>query len=300
MRLGCGSTTKADIAFELKFGVGFGDINARKRFLYPVSGCNDLRMPLNCDSNDTLDGGDGNDLIDYSYVNIGGTTNGITLTLSGATDATVAGLSNGDQDTIRNFEHVTGTILNDLITGDSNANKLTGNEGDDTLYGSGSDDTLDGGTGNDSLFGTGGSDRMLGGAGQDSLLIDQSFLGGNGSIDGGSDFDTVKFNDNSGSLSLTAQNFGNVVTNIEVLDFTAVGTNVTMELNEDFISKLTGKGLGSTNILEIYQNSGDQISFNPSTDYKCLPSSDSNGTTYTFYSATDQDNINPLAQVLVH
>jgi len=101
--------------------------------------------------NDTLDGGgQSGDTLDYSYVTIGGTTNGtsgITLTLNGATTATVTGLVAGDQDAISNFENVIGTNFNDCITGDTLANSLSGGLGNDTLSGNTGNDTLDGGAG---------------------------------------------------------------------------------------------------------------------------------------------------------
>ncbi|MGB0928760.1 MAG: PA14 domain-containing protein, partial [Pikeienuella sp.] len=66
----------------------------------------------------------------------------------------------------------TGTdLLNDLLTGDSSANRLSGKGGNDTLSGEQGDDTLLGGAGDDLLSGGSGDDILVGGAGSDTATF---------------------------------------------------------------------------------------------------------------------------------
>src|SRR5690606_9572947 len=74
---------------------------------------------------DVLDGGAGIDTADYSDK-----TTSVEVTLNGASAAsvTVGGVA---EDTIRNIENVTGGSGNDVLTGDSLANRLEGGAGND-------------------------------------------------------------------------------------------------------------------------------------------------------------------------
>ena len=111
--------------------------------------------------NDTLIGGDGNDTLNggtgtdtASYITAGA---GISLSLALAGAQANVGVGS---DTLVNIENLLGSIYNDTLTGDANANLLDGAAGDDTL---------DGGDGNDTVQGGAGSDTLVGGAGNDSL-----------------------------------------------------------------------------------------------------------------------------------
>ena len=110
---------------------------------------------------DTIDGGSGNDWVDYRNI-----SHTMTLTLNGATAATVSfGGTASDNatyaDTVVNIENVRGGTGADNITGDSGDNILDGWTGTDTLDGGGGNDTivarataaevLNGGTGTDIL-----------------------------------------------------------------------------------------------------------------------------------------------------
>lgn len=106
-----------------------------------------------------FDGGNGVDIVDY-----GNAAAGITVTLQGASFATV---NNGDQ--IANIEQVIGTAFADGIVGDFLNNSLFGGGGNDVIDGNSGDDLLDGGEGNDSLFGGPGNDVLRGGSGADQL-----------------------------------------------------------------------------------------------------------------------------------
>ncbi len=89
---------------------------------------------------DTLDGGLGIDTIDFS-----GSSGAAAFTLGGVPRFT-------------NIENVIGSIFNDTVTGDGNANALSGGDGDDSLIGGAGNDTLDGAAGRDTLNGGAGND----------------------------------------------------------------------------------------------------------------------------------------------
>jgi Ca2+-binding RTX toxin-like protein len=76
------------------------------------------------------------------------------------------------------LENILGTPLNDLLTGNGNANSLSGLEGDDTLIGLAGNDTLNGGAGDDLyIFNTDtalGSDTLTDSAGTDLLDFSRS------------------------------------------------------------------------------------------------------------------------------
>ena len=91
---------------------------------------------------DRLDGGDGTDTVDYSGLT---GIDGVTITLNGAVDS-VAIVQGGDDDTLNNIENVTGSIGDDVLSGDGEINQLLGGAGDDVIYGGTGSDILDGGT----------------------------------------------------------------------------------------------------------------------------------------------------------
>ncbi len=99
---------------------------------------------------DILDGGDGVDIVRYSF-----SSAGVAIDLSGAT-ANAGGDAGGDQ--ISNVESVSGSYLNDTLTGNAGTNMLIGLSGDDVLQGGAGDDVLDGGWGSDLLSGGTGND----------------------------------------------------------------------------------------------------------------------------------------------
>ena len=126
------------------------------------------------------------------------------------------------------------------------------------------------------------------------MIIDSTFLG-SGSINGGTGTDTVSFAANSGDMTLSSANFSNIITQVEVLDFTALNTNVTAAFSATDIANLTGQAEGTTNNLEIYQNAGDSVAINSSFYTTSTVGTD---TTYKLYS--DNTYTNQLAQILVH
>ena len=104
--------------------------------------------------NDYLDGGSGVDTADYTDAGFGVT---IDLSLTGAQNTGV-GL-----DTIINIENINGSRLDDVLTGDSGANRIFASVGQDVLNGMGGNDVLDGFTGSDIVNGGDGNDIVSGG-----------------------------------------------------------------------------------------------------------------------------------------
>ncbi|OUC14551.1 MAG: hypothetical protein B0A82_11480 [Alkalinema sp. CACIAM 70d] len=89
----------------------------------------------------TIDGGFGNDTVDYQE-----TSRSITVSLKdgSATD--------GERNTtLISIENVIGSNLADRIEGDNQPNRLEGSSGNDILFGLGGSDTLDGGDGIDTI-----------------------------------------------------------------------------------------------------------------------------------------------------
>ncbi|MGY3856948.1 retention module-containing protein [Aeromonas intestinalis] len=127
--------------------------------------------------NDTLDGGAGNDTA--SYIDITGGV-GVTVTVNGNNQVT----GGAGTDSLSNMENLVGSMFNDSLTGDGNANILSGLAGDDILIGGGGDDLLIGGTGSDTLTGGTGKDTfkwMAGDAGGTDTIKDFT-TGANGDV----------------------------------------------------------------------------------------------------------------------
>ena len=117
--------------------------------------------------NDDLAGGAGIDTADFQ-------ASGVAVTVDLAnTRAQNTGIG---MDRLTGIENVTGSLLNDRISGDGLANALRGANGNDTLFGEGGDDTLFGDGGDDTLNGGTGYDVLGGGAGTDRFVF--------GSLDG--------------------------------------------------------------------------------------------------------------------
>ncbi len=126
-------------------------------------GGNDIIEGMN--GNDTLNGGAGIDTA--SYANAG---SGVTANLTSGTASGGAG-----NDTLLNFENLTGSGFNDTLTGNAGANVIMGNAGNDTITGGAGVDIIDGGDGNDTInlanndFAAGES--LTGGAGTDGIVL---------------------------------------------------------------------------------------------------------------------------------
>jgi Ca2+-binding RTX toxin-like protein len=96
---------------------------------------------------DSIDGGIGFDAVDYRDVlALGDGASGVRVDLvAGA--ATVA----DGNDRLTSIENVVGSVFDDTLTGNTDANDLSGGVGNDSIAGGGGNDTLRGGTGRDTF-----------------------------------------------------------------------------------------------------------------------------------------------------
>lgn len=96
---------------------------------------------------DILNAGAGTDTLSYANA-----TAAVNVNISSASVMSIAaGVATGadGNDTLSNFENITGSEYADTLIGSSSANSLTGGAGDDVLVGGAGADTLIGGTGTD-------------------------------------------------------------------------------------------------------------------------------------------------------
>jgi Ca2+-binding RTX toxin-like protein len=177
--------SSAAVTVNLALGTGLGGQAAGDRLISieELTGSSFDDVLTGSGGNDTLRGGSGNDLlfgnggadvlnggagidrVEYSSVSAGVTIN-LALGTASGDDA------NGD--ILAGIENVTGSIFNDVLTGNSGANFLGGLLGNDSLLGSGGIDRLQGGDGNDALNGGAGADALNGGTGIDRALYSGS------------------------------------------------------------------------------------------------------------------------------
>ena len=108
---------------------------------------------------DDIQGGSGVDTIDYSTYHTDPLNNQLNVDLStGLAFELLSGVFY--RDTISGVENVTGSMGQDWLKGDDEANRLDGLGGNDKLFGGDNDDTLVGGYGNDVLSGGAGNDTV--------------------------------------------------------------------------------------------------------------------------------------------
>ncbi|RIX27227.1 beta strand repeat-containing protein, partial [Sphingomonas edaphi] len=273
---GLGMDTLIDI--EAASGTAFGDT------ITGNSGDNWLWGASDGTGNDTLDGQEGNDLIENGagdHVLSGGdgidtfrysaltSATGITLSLAlqGASQNTGVGIM-----LLNGFENLTGSQFADSLTGDGNDNLLAGSGGDDTLVG---------GAGNDTLYGDGHVSPDThggGGSGPITTWADVATIGGvsgndllegglgNDVIDGGGGIDTATYANADGSVSVnlglgfaSGADGNDTLANIE----NVVGSEFADTLNGDGGDNVI-EGLGGNDLIQgqggndtIYGGDGD-------------------------------------------
>ena len=127
---------------------------------------------------DVLDGGEGSDTAAYTM-----SEEGVTINLSyvgTARPEATGGDATGDEFEPKTIENVRGSMEDDKLTGDGEANKLygkmgddmlMGGDGDDTIRGGKDDDEIDGGDGDDMIQGDMGDDMLTGGDGEDTFIL---------------------------------------------------------------------------------------------------------------------------------
>jgi Ca2+-binding RTX toxin-like protein len=162
------------VSIENVTGSAFNDMLVGNDGANVINGGNGDDYIDGADGNDTLNGGNGRDFLGYSESDAGVTVD-LFLNFASGGDAT------GDQ--ITGFEDVGGSIFNDFLFGNDDANRLVGNNGHDVIEGDGGNDTLEGEVGNDTLRGGNNDDSITGGNGNDfvdSGYDDDTMSGGNG------------------------------------------------------------------------------------------------------------------------
>ncbi|MFP0196746.1 retention module-containing protein [Pseudomonas sp. PHC1] len=131
-----------------------------------IIGHTEATMP----GNDTVSGGDGNDILFGDLVSF----NGIAGEGYQAMQAFVAketGVDVSKVTTSNVHQYITEHYQAFDVSGDHDGNDtLLGGAGNDILFGSGGNDLLDGGKGNDILLGGTGNDTLIGGQGNDILI----------------------------------------------------------------------------------------------------------------------------------
>ena len=203
-------------------------------FLYGGNGNDTLAGMV---GNDVIDGGAGFDLADYS-TSVDGVSVSLLLTGAAQTASTGSGT-----DLLTGIEGLIGSMFNDLLTGDLNANRLAGGAGADILNGDYGNDTIDGGDGDDYLLGGFNADVITGGNGNDTLGGGNGFDNldggdGNDSITGGLGADTV-----TGGLGADRFVFRtalNVALNIDLVSDFVSGTDL-IELSATIFTAFAGQ-----------------------------------------------------------
>jgi Ca2+-binding RTX toxin-like protein len=102
----------------------------------------------------------------------------------------------------------------------------TGGAGNDVLIGGGGNDTLTGGAGNDTLTSGSGNDLLSGGAGDDMVIMNAGLTTGD-KIDGGADFDILRF---TGGVSVNVTLGVATITNVEQIEL--IGSSYRLVLND--------------------------------------------------------------------
>ncbi len=137
-----GETKQTILNFENLTGTGNAD------YLLGTDGVNIIRGGGGSDAlagrggADTLDGGAGSDTVGY-------VTSGQGVQVNLATGVNHGGDAEGD--TLISIENLHGSLLDDSLAGDGNANRLEGDQGRDILSGGLGADILDGGAGSDTV-----------------------------------------------------------------------------------------------------------------------------------------------------
>ncbi|WP_342650023.1 immunoglobulin-like domain-containing protein [Pseudomonas sp. REB1044] len=145
--------------------------------------------------NDTVNGGDGNDIIFGDLVTFDSVPGTGVEAIQGYV-ANKLGVDVGDVDARMMHQYVTEHYTEfDISRSNDGNDTLIGGDGNDILFGQGGDDYLDGGRGNDILLGGTGNDTLIGGEGNDLLIGgagNDILIGGKGDdiLIGGSGADT--------------------------------------------------------------------------------------------------------------
>jgi Ca2+-binding RTX toxin-like protein len=148
-----------DLANVIETGAGKDAIGGRGGNDVLISGSGDDQLHGE-DGNDVLDGGAGRDRFEggdgFDTISYASADKGVRFAL----DSAFAGTGDAEGDNQQGVEAIAGSNFDDVLRGDSLANKLTGRGGADLLAGGDGNDVLFGGAGKDSLSGGRGNDRF--------------------------------------------------------------------------------------------------------------------------------------------
>jgi hemolysin type calcium-binding protein len=216
-------------------------------------------------------------------------------------DATVANtdlirVNGGDGNDVITFVDTPGAPLpgaeifggdgNDTLTGGSGADQFVGGDGNDTLFGHAGNDTLIGGDGNDIVDGDQGADVGILGAGNDVFVWDNG--DGSDQVFGGSGFDTMLFNGNTGALNeqftlsagdgdnhaLFTRAQGTIVMDlhdVEQVTINPFAGNDTITIND-----LTGTGITDVNVNLGFDHVTDTLIINDDDDVQVVNNGNGN------------------------
>jgi len=169
--------------------------------------------------NVAINTGIGNDNINASTATLP-----ITYFTSDGNDTIQSGTGNDLLQGGRGNDSFNGGGGNDTLFGDFDNDVLLGGIGNDSLHGGPDDDSLNGNSGNDTLEGTTGNDTLTDEAGDDSMY------GGNGD-------DVYRFTSTGAPTNndIVREDAG-ASAGIDLLDFSPIGVNVTVNLNNNAIA----------------------------------------------------------------
>lgn len=222
-----GDTIKGDDGADALYGGAGPEKNAAIISVYDDDGLRfDQFGNLLPEDDDTLFGGEGDDLLDGSAGHdtlAGGAGNdilsggsGLDTLLGGVGDDTLSG--GREKDALfgeAGDDELNGGSGDDTLDGGAGADKLYGSSGNDVLSGGKDNDWLEGGSGSDTLNGDAGNDMLKGGSGDDQLdggkgndrlngsKGDDSLSGGEGAdfLNGGSGADVLSGGDGKDYLN---------------------------------------------------------------------------------------------------
>jgi hypothetical protein len=147
-----------------------------------------------------------------------------------------------------------------------------GTTGNDALTGTAGVDRIVAGTGNDIIIGNGGADVIRAGAGNDAIaLIDTGFA----DIDGGTGFDSIRFNASGVTLDLTAIP-DTALSGIERIDLNTGGNDIVLDALE--VQRLSE----TSNTLRVAGDATSTLTFSDAGWLFAERGSDSDGAFYAF------------------
>ena len=153
-----GSSNGSPLITKLEFEGWDGDDNFENKTAIPV-------WAFGGKGKDTLKGGSGDDVLSGDGEHV----NGAQSTDSGSDDTLIGGDGNDVLIGCGGNDMLFGGNGNDQLYGGNGNDLLDGMDGDDYLQGDNGNDQLFGGAGNDTMLGNAGNDMLWGGAGNDNL-----------------------------------------------------------------------------------------------------------------------------------